>query len=220
MGKLMPYGHPGWSVASRRHWAGLAVALVAAVFFAACGGGAVEERAAEAERAQTATERTQPAEEFAGVVTENNLPAGFEKTPTMTVAGKQMKFDDIPGHYWKVLDEQGFSVGLHFQSDQPFKWAQDVPTGELLYIVYAIPGSCPGANFGAAVESPNASVIGALPSGFDHWHALVGGGTENGHWLMHIPVRDFTFAGMAGNPFEGRQVRAGDPGFIPVCEPR
>lgn len=154
------------------------------------------------------------------LVTEDKLPDGFEKTPTATVLGQELVFDDIPGHYWKVLDD-GFAIGLHFQSDEPFAWAEDIPAGELLYIVYAIPGQCPNANFEAGLENPEATVLGTTPPpGFDHWHGMVGGGADVGHWLTHIAVRDFTFAGMEGNPMEGMEVKGGNAGFMPVCEPR
>jgi len=88
-----------------------------------------------------------------------------------------------------VLADRGFAVGLHFQSDKPFKWAEDVPKGELLYMVYAIPGNCGNGSFAQASKSENASIVGKLPAGFDHWHALVGGGSTTGHWRMHTAVR-------------------------------
>jgi len=89
---------------------------------------------------------------------------------------------------------------LHFQSDKPFKWAEDVPKGELLYMVYAIPDNCGNGSFAQASKSENASIVGKLPAGFDRWHALVGGGSTTGHWLVHTAVRDFTLAGPPGNP--------------------
>ena len=153
-------------------------------------------------------------------ISEENLPEGFEKTPTIELDGKRWRFDNVPGHYWKVLDDRGFAVGLHFQSDKPFKWAEDVPKGELLYIVYAIPGNCSNGSFAKASKSPNASIVGPLPAGFDHWHGLVGAGPKSGHWLMHTAVRDFTLAGPPGNPMAGTKVEAGQPGFMPVCDIR
>ena len=95
-----------------------------------------------------------------------------------------------------------------------------MPEGELLYMVYAIPGSCGNGSFAQASKAPDATAVGPLPGGFDHWHALVGGGSKTGHWLMHIPVRDFTFAGEDGNPMAGTKVEAGIPGFMPVCDIR
>jgi hypothetical protein len=161
-------------------------------------------------------------EEAAAVasISEDNLPEGFEKTPTVEQGGKDWRFDDVPGHYWKVLDERGFAVGLHFQSDKPFKWAEDVPKGELLYMVYAIPGNCGNGSFERASMAANASIVGPLPAGFDHWHGLVGAGPKRGHWLMHTAVRDFTLAGPPGNPMAGTGVDAGQPGFMPVCDIR
>jgi len=153
-------------------------------------------------------------------ISADNLPDGFEKTPTVEQGGKEWRFDDVPGHYWKVLDERGYAVGLHFQSDQPFKWAEDVPKGELLYIVYAIPGNCGNGSFEQASKARNASIVGPLPAGFDHWHGLVGAGPKRGHWLMHTAVRDFTLAGPPGNPMAGTKVEAGQPGFMPVCDIR
>ena len=153
-------------------------------------------------------------------ISEDNLPEGFEKTPTVRQGGKEWRFDDVPGHYWKVLDERGYAVGLHFQSDQPFKWAEEVSKGELLYIVYAIPGNCGNGSFEQASKAQDASVVGPLPAGFDHWHGLVGAGPKRGHWLMHTAVRDFTLAGPPGNPMAGTKVEAGQPGFMPVCDIR
>jgi hypothetical protein len=153
-------------------------------------------------------------------ISEENLPDGFEKTPTVEQGGKEWRFDDVPGHYWKVLDDRGYAVGMHFQSDEPFKWAEDVPKGELLYIVYAIPGNCGNGSFEQASKARNASIVGPLPAGFDHWHGLVGAGPKRGHWLMHTAVRDFTLAGPPGNPMAGTKVEAGQPGFMPVCDIR
>jgi hypothetical protein len=153
-------------------------------------------------------------------ISEDNLPEGFEKTPTVEQGGKEWRFDDVPGHYWKVLDDRGFAVGLHFQSDKPFKWAEDAPKGELLYIVYAIPGNCGNGSFEQAFKARNASIVGPPPAGFDHWHGLVGAGPKRGHWLMHTAVRDFTLAGPPGNPMAGTKVEAGQPGFMPVCDIR
>jgi hypothetical protein len=153
-------------------------------------------------------------------ISEENLPDGFEKTPTVEQGGKEWRFDDVPGHYWKVLDERGYAVGMHFQSDEPFKWAEDVPKGELLYIVYAIPGNCGNGSFEQASKARNASIVGPLPAGFDHWHGLVGAGPKRGHWLLHTAVRDFTLAGPPGNPMAGTKVEAGQPGFMPVCDIR
>jgi hypothetical protein len=153
-------------------------------------------------------------------ISEDNLPEGFEKTPTVQQGGKEWRFDDVPGHYWKVLDERGYAVGLHFQSDEPFTWAEDVPKGELLYIVYAIPGNCGNGSFEQASKARDASIVGPLPAGFDHWHGLVGAGPKRGHWLMHTAVRDFTLAGPPGNPMAGTKVEAGQPGFMPVCDIR
>jgi hypothetical protein len=153
-------------------------------------------------------------------ISEENLPDGFEKTPTVEQGGKEWRFDDVPGHYWKVLDDRGYAVGLHFQSDEPFKWAEDVPKGELLYIVYAIPGNCGNGSFEQASKARNASIVGPLPAGFDHWHGLVDAGPKRGHWLLHTAVRDFTLAGPPGNPMAGTKVEAGQPGFMPVCDIR
>jgi hypothetical protein len=153
-------------------------------------------------------------------ISEDNLPDGFEKTPMVEQGGKEWRFDDVPGHYWKVLDDRGYAVGLHFQSDKPFKWAEDVPKGELLYIVYAIPGDCGNGSFEQAPKAENASIVGPLPAGFDHWHGLVGAGPKRGHWLMHTSVRDFTLAGPPGNPMAGTKVESGQPGFMPVCDIR
>ena len=140
----------------------------------------------------------QQASARAGVasITEEHLPEGFEKAPTVEVGGKKWRFDNVPGHYWKVLDHRGFAVGLHFQSDKPFKWAEDAP------------------------KSADASIGGRPPAGFDHWHGLVGAGPKAGHWLLHTAVRDLTLAGPPGNPMAGTKVEAGQPGFMPVCDIR
>ena len=153
-------------------------------------------------------------------ISEANLPEGFEQTPTIELQGKEWRFDNVPGHYWKVLDDRGFAVGLHFQSEKPFRWAEGVPKGELLYIVYAIPGNCGDGSFAKASMSEDASIVGPLPAGFDHWHGLVGAGPKRGHWLLHTAVRDFTLAGPPGNPMAGTKVQAGQPGFMPVCDIR
>lgn len=194
---------------SRKHHAlmvGMLLPVMGAV--GACGGNNDEPSQPQASATQTAA------------IVESKLPEGFEKTPTVEVDGKEWRFDDVPGHYWKVLDDRGFTVGLHFQTDKPFKWAEDVPKGELLYLVYAIPGSCGDGSFAKASKASDASIVGPLPAGFDHWHGLVGGGSETGHWLMHVPVRDFTFAGEEGNPLAGTKVKAANPGFVPVCDIR
>jgi hypothetical protein len=197
----------------RRALAGLVGLLLLALGMAACGG---DDDSGDGDSA--ARDASAPA----GVasISEENLPAGFEKTPTIELDGKTWRFDNVPGHYWKVLDERGFAVGLHFQSEKPFKWAEDVPKGELLYIVYAIPGNCGNGSFAKASKSEDASIVGPLPAGFDHWHALTNGGSETGHWLLHTSVRDFTLAGPPGNPMAGTKVEAGQPGFMPVCDIR
>ena len=178
----------------------------------ACGNGGGDQGAPESGGLQAAT---------AAAITEDELPSGFEPAPTVTVDGQELQFDTIPGHYWKVLDDSGFAMGLHFQSEDPFRWAMDADDDELLYLVYAIPGSCePGGNFNAALEAGDSTVLGAVPPGFDHWHGLLGAGPAQGHWLLHIPVRDFTFAGPEGNPLQGEKITGGSPEFIPVCEPR
>lgn len=151
-------------------------------------------------------------------ITEANLPAGFTATPAVTVDGKQYRFAAIPGHYWKVLNKRGYAIGLHFQTDKPFAWAKDVPKGQLLYMIYAIPGTCGDGNYAKAVKAPNATIQGKVPPGFDHWHAFQGGGSKVGTWYTHIAVRDFTFAGPPGNPFEGKVIAAGTPKFLPVCD--
>ena len=151
-------------------------------------------------------------------ITEANLPAGFTKAPAVNVNGKPYRFAAIPGHYWKVLDKRGYAVGLHFQTDKPFPWAKGVAKGELLYLIYAIPGTCGDGNYAKAVKAPNATIQGKVPPGFDHWHAFQGGGSKVGTWYTHIPVRDFTFAGPPGNPFEGKRISAGSPKFLPVCD--
>ncbi len=151
-------------------------------------------------------------------ITEDNLPAGFTATPGVVVNGRRYRFAAIPGHYWKVLDKRGYAIGLHFQTDKPFAWAKNVARGELLYMIYAIPGTCGDGNYAKAVKAPNATVQGKVPPGFDHWHAFQGGGSKLGTWYTHIPVRDFTFAGPAGNPFEGKRISAGSPQFLPVCD--
>lgn len=159
------------------------------------------------------------AEEFAAV-TEETVPSDFEKVPAVDFGGKTWKFDDIPGHYWKVLNDEGYAVGLHFQSTEPFQWAHDVPAGELLYVVYAIPGRCPGGNFDQSVGRDDVTITGAVPPGFDHWHGVVGAGPKYGHWLLHFPVRDFKLAGPPGNPMDGMEITAGTPKFMPICEPQ
>lgn len=151
-------------------------------------------------------------------ITEANLPAGFTKTPAVTVNGKRYRFAEIPGHYWKVLDKRGFAVGLHFQTDKPFPWAKDVPKGELLYMIYAIPGTCGNGNYAQAIKAPNATIQGKVLPGFDHWHAFQGGGSTVGSWYTHIAAREFTFGGPPGNPFEGKRIPAGAPKFLPVCD--
>jgi hypothetical protein len=196
---------------TRRGRAGLLGILVLALGLGACGG---DDDSGEGNGTA--------GEEAAAVasISEDNLPDGFEKTPTVQQGGKEWHFDDVPGHYWKVLDDRGYAVGLHFQSDKPFKWAEDVAKGELLYIVYAIPGNCGNGSFEQASKARNASIVGPLPAGFDHWHGLVGAGPKRGHWLMHTAVRDFTLAGPPGNPMAGTKVEAGQPGFMPVCDIR
>jgi hypothetical protein len=198
---------------TRRGRAGLLGVLVLALGLAAC----ADDDSDDGNGAAAGS-----AEEAAAVasISEDNLPEGFEKTPTVEQGGKEWRFDEVPGHYWKVLDELGYAVGLHFQSDEPFKWAEDVPKGELLYIVYAIPGNCGNGSFEQASKARNASIVGPLPAGFDHWHGLVGAGPKRGHWLMHTAVRDFTLAGPPGNPMAGTKVEAGQPGFMPVCDIR
>jgi hypothetical protein len=200
---------------TRRGRAGLLGILVLALGLGACGGdddsGDGNGAAAEGSGSEAAAVAS---------ISEENLPEGFEKTPTVEQGGKEWRFDDVPGHYWKVLDDRGYAVGLHFQSDKPFKWAEDVPKGELLYIVYAIPGHCGNGSFERASKAENASIVGPLPAGFDHWHGLVGAGPKRGHWLMHTAVRDFKLAGPPGNPMAGTKVEAGQPGFMPVCDIR
>ncbi|MEW6473846.1 MAG: hypothetical protein AB1679_16460 [Actinomycetota bacterium] len=200
-----------------RHRIGLVLALAVLLVGAACGND--DEKAAQEEPEQ---KTAQLATEKAGGISEDKLPPGFEPAPMVTIDGQQFKMDTIPGHYWKALDN-GYAVGLHFQSEQPFKWAQDAGDNELLYLVYAIPGTCKGLNFTAGLKSAESTPGGAPPPRFDHWHGLLGdkGAGEKGHWLMHLPVRDFTFAGMAGNPFDGKKISItnNDPWFMPVCEP-
>lgn len=184
------------------------VSVAAAVLLAACGGnGDVDDSAAPAAAAQLAT------------VTEDALPPGFEAAPMVQLDGKQWEFDTIPGHYWKVLDN-GYAVGLHFQSEDPFRWAKDAEDNELLYVVYAIPGNCPGGNFDKSVTQEDVSDVGGVPPGFDHWHGVIGAGPKQGHWLMHMPVRDFVLEGPPGNPMDGEEITAGIPEFMPICEPR
>jgi hypothetical protein len=198
---------------TRRGGAGLVGMLVVALGLGACG----DDDSGDGNGA--AAEGLGDAAAVASI-SEENLPEGFEKTPTVEQGGKEWRFDDVPGHYWKVLDDRGFAVGLHFQSDKPFKWAEDARKGELLYIVYAIPGNCGNGSFEQASKARNASIVGPLPAGFDHWHGLVGAGPKRGHWLMHTAVRDFTLAGPPGNPMAGTKVEAGQPGFMPVCDIR
>ena len=146
------------------------------------------------------------------------VPAGFTATPAVVVNGKRYRFAAIPGHYWKVLNKRGYAIGLHFQTDKPFPWAKNIAKGKLLYMIYAIPGTCGDGNYAKAIKAPNATIQGRVPPGFDHWHAFQGGGSKVGTWYTHIPVRDFTFAGPAGNPFEGKKIFAGSPKFLPVCD--
>jgi hypothetical protein len=200
---------------TRRGQAVLLGMLILAVSLGACGGNDDSGDGNGAAQAGSGKEGA-----AATSISEENLPEGFEKTPTIELEGKRWRFDNVPGHYWKVLDDRGFAVGLHFQSDMPFKWAEDVPKGELLYIVYAIPGNCGNGSFAKASKSEDASIVGPLPAGFDHWHGLVGAGPKSGHWLMHTAVRDFTLAGPEGNPMAGTKVEAGQPGFMPVCDIR
>jgi hypothetical protein len=200
---------------TRRVCAGLLGILVLALGLGACGGDDDSGDGNGAAADGSGNEATAVAS-----ISEENLPEGFEKTPTVEQGGKEWRFDDVPGHYWKVLDDRGFAVGLHFQSDKPFKWAEDASKGELLYIVYAIPGNCGNGSFEQASKARDASIVGPLPAGFDHWHGLVGAGPKRGHWLMHTAVRDFTLAGPPGNPMAGTKVEAGQPGFMPVCDIR
>lgn len=197
---------------SARGWM-VTAAAAAMLAFAGCGGDDESESAVSA--APDAAASAVPAG-----ITESRIPAGFEKTPKITLGGKEWTFDDVPGHYWKVLDDRGYAVGLHFQTDKPFPWAKDAEPGELLYMVYAIPGNCGDGSFARAAKSDKATIVGKPPAGFDHWHGLVGGKSRTGHWLMHIPVRDFTLAGPPDNPMDGTPVKAGNPGFMPVCDIR
>jgi hypothetical protein len=189
----------------------LAGAVAAAALIGGCGGDDDGDGGEPAQRAAAAP---------AAGITEDALPQGFTKTPTVKQNGKEWTFDNVPGHYWKVLDDSGYTVGLHFQTDEPFPWAKDVKKGELLYLVYAIPGNCGNGSFEQAVKAKDATILGPTPAGFDHWHGLVGAGPKAGHWLMHIPVRDFTMAGPPDNPMDGTPVKAGTPGFMPVCDIR
>lgn len=176
---------------------GLLRLIVLASGVGACGGdddsGNGDDAAGETPKQEVAA-----ATSASTAITEDNLPAEFKAAPTIELDGKKWTFDRVPGHYWKVRADRGFAVGLHFQSDKPFKWAEDVPRDELLYMVYAIPGNCGNGSFAQASKSENASIVGKLPAGFDHWHACVGGGSTTGHWLMHTAVRDFTLAGRPG----------------------
>jgi len=194
---------------STRAW--LVGAAAAAALIAGCGDDDDDGQAQQQQPAAAAA---------AAGITEDKLPEGFTKTPTVQQNGKEWTFDDIPGHYWKVLDDAGYAVGLHFQTDEPFPWARDVEKGELLYLVYAIPGNCGNGSFEQAVKAKDATILGPTPGGFDHWHGLVDAGPKAGHWLMHIAVRDFTMAGPPDNPMDGTPVKAGSPGFMPVCDIR
>jgi hypothetical protein len=185
-------------------------AVAAAALIGGCGGDEDDDQATR----QAASPAAAPG------ISEDKLPPGFTKTPNVRQNGKQWTFDNVPGHYWQVLDDTGYAVGLHFQTDKPFPWAKDVDKGELLYLVYAIPGNCGDGSFEQAVKSKDATILGPTPGGFDHWHGLVGAGPKAGHWLMHIPVRDFTMTGPPGNPMDGTPVKAGTPGFMPVCDIR
>jgi hypothetical protein len=189
----------------------LAGAVAAAALIGGCGGDDDGDGGEPAQQAAAAP---------AAGITEDSLPQGFTKTPMVKQNGKEWTFDNVPGHYWKVLDDSGYAVGLHFQTDEPFPWAKDVEKGELLYLVYAIPGNCGNGSFEQAVKAKDATILGPTPGGFDHWHGLVGAGPKAGHWLLHIPVRDFTMAGPPGNPMDGTPVKAGSPGFMPVCDIR
>jgi hypothetical protein len=189
----------------------LAGAVAAAALIGGCGGDDDGDGGEPAQQAAAAP---------AAGITEDALPQGFTRTPTVELNGKEWTFDNVPGHYWKVLDDSGYAVGLHFQTDEPFPWAKDVKKGELLYLVYAIPGNCGNGSFEQAVKAKDATILGPTPAGFDHWHGLVGAGPKAGHWLMHIPVRDFTMAGPPDNPMDGTPVKAGTPGFMPVCDIR
>lgn len=188
---------------SRRSALGI---VAAAIAVGACGGD--DERDAAA-----------PPRSALDALTSAKVPDGFAATPKVKLEGKEWTFDNVPGHFWKVL-ENGYAVGLHFQTTEPFPWAKDVRPGELLYMVYAIPGHCGDGSHAKAVEAEDATVVGPTPPGFDHWHGLVGGESKVGHWLMHIPVRDFTLAGPPDNPMDGTPVKAGQPGFMPVCDIR
>lgn len=192
----------------RRHLAQLG-ALVLTTIVAGCGGDD-DEDSADRPLAQAAS----------AAITEDDVPDGFTRQPSVTLDGKRWRFDNVPGHYWKVLDDRGFAMALHFQTDKPFKWAQDAEKGQLLYIVYAVPGNCGDGNFNRAVKSRTATIDGPVPGGFDHWHALIGGKSRVGHWLMHIPVRDFKLAGPPGNPMTGTKITRGTPKFMPVCDIR
>jgi hypothetical protein len=186
-------------------------AVAAAALIGGCGGDDDGDGGEPAQQAAAAP---------AAGITEDALPQGFTRTPTVELNGKEWTFDNVPGHYWKVLDDSGYAVGLHFQTDEPFPWAKDVEKGELLYLVYAIPGNCGNGSFEQAVKAKDATILGPTPAGFDHWHGLVGAGPKAGHWLMHIPVRDFTMAGPPDNPMDGTPVKAGMPGLLPVCDIR
>jgi hypothetical protein len=202
----------GEAMRIRRRRLAVLGALALTTVAAGCGGD--DDESAEQTPPQTVVQASS-----AGI-TEDELPEGFSRQPSVTLDGKRWKFDNVPGHYWKVLDDRGYAMGLHFQTDKPFKWAQDAEKGQLLYIVYAVPGNCGNGNFNQAVKSKNATIQGAVPGGFDHWHAVVGGKSKTGHWLMHIPVRDFKLAGPPGNPMSGTQITRGTPKFMPVCDIR
>jgi hypothetical protein len=168
---------------TRRGRAGLLGILVLALSLGACGG---DDDSGDGNGA--AAEGSGNGAAAVASISEENLPEGFEKTPTIELDGKEWRFDDVPGHYWKVLDDRGFAVGLHFQSDKPFKWAEDVPKGELLYFVYAIPGNCGNGSFERASKAKNASIVGPLPAGF-----------------------------RPGIPWPGRTSRRGSPGSCPCA---